>query len=66
MDEQEIFIAKDAARDIVKFKYAGPQKGQVQSFSLGSIITMGYYLKEIDTIVGYDELDNIFLYQLGT
>lgn len=62
MNEEQIIITKDAARNIVKFKYGGPDKGEVKTYSLGRVVTMGFYMKEIDTLIGYDDQDNIFLF----
>jgi len=59
-------IIKDSGRDIIRYIYNGQEKGKLVTLSLGKNVTKGCYLKKIDTLVGYDENDNIFLYELGT
>lgn len=59
-------IIKESGRDIIRYIYSGEEKGKAVTLSLGKNITKGCYLKKIDTLVGYDENFNIFLYELGT
>jgi hypothetical protein len=64
MDQTEVIIVKETGRDIIKYKYTGSKKSSLKTIALGSVIIMGYYIKSIDTVVGYDDLNNLFLFQL--